>query len=214
MKQSLQIITPNEEVIGSARIMCADDVDDAYLVDAITDARNRYREQFLTQFTATPNRTRNWMRRILAADDRMLFMLENTQNLIVGHYGLIFHDNEMVELDNSIIWSKNVQRKFMAHVEHAILNYAFGDLARKVALARLLDRNFMCVAMHRTAGFVFHSEELLVKNELGNGDIVLQPSILGEGESVAGTLLHWLLVSNDYKRVRAASGYPASAGVS
>lgn len=74
-------------------------------VALITDWRNRFRSAFLSEFEATPERTRRWLSSAVAADDsRILFMVEVPHQPPFGHIGLaeIDHEARYAELDSVV----------------------------------------------------------------------------------------------------------------
>ena len=176
------------------------------LIFLITKARSQHRKMFLSQFEATPERTKLWMRKLANSNDQILFLFER-KGKFVGHYGLIIRDNNSVEVDNSILWDQNVPKGFMVHVEHAILNFAFGYLKKSSAIARVLNHNLSCVAMHQKTGFIFQNEQPLEERKMKNGDIVLQVSNKSHSKQTTACLLSWQLNSKEYWKIRASAGY-------
>jgi RimJ/RimL family protein N-acetyltransferase len=62
-------------------------------VRAITEWRNRFTSAFLTEFTATEERTARWLAEAVGPDpSRILFMVDDPDGRVVGHLGLAFID--------------------------------------------------------------------------------------------------------------------------
>jgi hypothetical protein len=58
-------------------------------VEKLTAWRNRHRSAFLTEFTATHERTERWLREIVGpSDERILFMLDDLKGNTFGYMGL------------------------------------------------------------------------------------------------------------------------------
>ena len=203
---SIDVIDSSGKCLAVGKPLNTDHTNNKNLIYLITKARSQHRKMFLSQFEATPERTKSWMRKLTNSNDQIFFLLEKDGEF-VGHYGLIIRDHNLVELDNSILWDENVPKGFMVHVEHAILNFAFGYLNRTSAIARVLNHNLSCVAMHQKTGFKFHSEEPLEKKQLKNDDIILQISNKNQSKQATTYLLSWWLNSKEYWEIRAAAGY-------
>ena len=203
---SIDVIDSSGTCLAVGKPLTANHTNNKKLISLMTKARYQHRGMFLSQFEATPERTKSWMGKLANSNNQIFFLLEKDGEF-VGHYGLIIRDHNLVEVDNSILWDENVPKGFMVHVEHAILNFAFGYLNKTSAIARVLNHNLSCVAMHQKTGFKFHSEEPLEKKQLENDDIILQVSNKNQPKQTNKYLLSWWLNSNDYWEIRAAAGY-------
>src|SRR5260370_42432527 len=70
-------------------------VDDGALIAELTRWRNEDVGTYPSQFVATPTSTKAWLRdRVLAAPDRMLFLVANRFGRIVGHLGFASATND------------------------------------------------------------------------------------------------------------------------
>lgn len=192
--------------IAIGRPIEARDLTDVKLIHALTHARTQNRNRFLSQFSATPERTRAWMSRIVNAKNQLLFLIE-IEGKCVGHYGVIIENENSVELDNSILMDQDVPKGFMSHVENAILGFAFGYLLKNMAFGRVLSNNFACVAMHQAAGLRLHRDEPLFGQTLENGDLLLETSNVNNVENAVAQLLHLSITASEYWQIRQELGY-------
>ena len=216
MKPSLPLsdISPSFSVtdnsgteIGVGRPLRALDLENTDLINTLTRARAKNQGMFLTQFEASFERTRKWMANKVKADDEVFFLIER-ENTLVAHYGLINKDDETAELDNSILIKNSVPKYFMVHTEHAILALSFGFLKKSQVIARVLNNNFSCIAMHQAAGLRMQSEQPLIVNSSKKEEKVLE--ILQEKTATKNHTLHLLQLSlkaADYWLIREKMGY-------
>src|SRR5207249_10610672 len=80
-------------------------VDDDALIADLTDWRNADVAAYPSQFVASPSSTKAWLRdRVLAAPERMLFLVANKFGRIVGHMGFAsaINDDASLEMDNIV----------------------------------------------------------------------------------------------------------------
>lgn len=194
------------DTIAIGRPIEARDLTDVKLIHALTDARTQNRNRFLSQFSATPERTKTWMSQKVDAEDQVLFLIE-IQGKCVGHYGVVIENEYSVELDNSILMDHDVPRGFMSHVEHAILGFVFGYLFKNMAFGRVLSNNFACVAMHQAAGLRLHRHEPLFGQTMENGDFLLEASNVNNVENAVAQLLHLTINASEYWQIRQGLGY-------
>ncbi|MDW9252512.1 acetyltransferase domain protein [Burkholderia thailandensis] len=85
--------------IGESRL------DDADLLATLTRWRNDHVHVYPTQFEATVDSTRAWLKdRLLATDDRILFLVEDRHGRAVGHIGFngCLNDERLFEIDNVV----------------------------------------------------------------------------------------------------------------
>lgn len=85
--------------IGESRL------DDADLLAKLTRWRNEHVHVYPTQFEATVDSTRAWLKeRLLATDDRILFLVEDRHGRAVGHIGFngCLNDERLFEIDNVV----------------------------------------------------------------------------------------------------------------
>lgn len=123
-------------------------------IRALTVWRNLHRTAFLTQFTATEERTRAWVTKVLAfGEDRILFMIDDANGKPVGHIGLKrFQPPASLEVDNVIRgggYLKGVMEKALCRV-CALSELEVGILQHRLCVFKDNDR---ALRLYRKCGF-------------------------------------------------------------
>ena len=120
-------------------------VDDDALIADLTRSRNEDVAAYPSQFVATPTSTKAWLRdRVLAAPDRMLFLVVNKFGRIVGHMGFAsaINDDGSLEMDNIVRGVKAGDPGIMARGMTALIDWAEEKLG---------PRKSTCVSSRPTA---------------------------------------------------------------
>ncbi len=112
-------------------------------IACLTNWRNRHVGAFLTEFTATYERTSRWLSDVVHNDDsRILFMIEGAQGERVGYMGIAYIDWERsyVEAD-AIVSGGGTPKGLMSAALRVLLHWAMGQLGLKVVAVRVLSDN-------------------------------------------------------------------------
>lgn len=140
------------------------------LLESMTRWRNRAARFFMTQFEATPERTRAWLSETVLADrSRLLFLVESPTKLI-GHYGFKNLTAESAELDNLIRGEAGGHPKLIYYAEVALLRWLFRTFRLARIHAHVLADNNAVLELHRSVGFV--DEELIPLRRMGSAGFV------------------------------------------
>jgi Acetyltransferases, including N-acetylases of ribosomal proteins len=113
--------------------------------------RNQFRESFLTQFTATPERTFHWLHNeVIARNDKILFLII-VNGEVVGHIGLTDITADNAEIDNVV----NTHRKkdFFYEVLRVVVQMCFDLMSIKKITIQYLSNNEIAVRAYRK---IFH----------------------------------------------------------
>ena len=112
-------------------------------VACLTSWRNKFNKSFLTEFTATNDRTRRWLTDVVHTDDgRILFMIEDECQQQVGYMGLAYIDwnRSYVEAD-AIVSGGETPKGMMAAALRMLLRWATGPLGLTEVAVRVLSDN-------------------------------------------------------------------------
>ncbi|MBK8092705.1 MAG: GNAT family N-acetyltransferase [Verrucomicrobiaceae bacterium] len=147
------------------------DFSDIYL---LTQWRNRHCSSFLTEFTATPERTALWLTKIVGPDNtRVLFMVESPRGEVVGYMGLAFIDWTTHEGEaDAVVRGRDAPRGLMTDCLRSLLNWARGPLGLQKISVRVRSDN-PALEFYRKFGFMETRREHLQRTER-NGDVVWQ----------------------------------------
>jgi RimJ/RimL family protein N-acetyltransferase len=152
---NINIIDHEARVIGHLRPITKTAPSDGELIQKLTDWRNRFRGRFFTQFTATFERTRSWLRDVVLADDTRLLFMINSNDKLMGHIG--FKDlglhGRSAELDNLIRGEMEGHRQLTYYAEVALIHWMFKTLEIDLIYACPLADNSLVLKLHYAVGF-------------------------------------------------------------
>ena len=132
-------------------------------VECLTRWRNLHPRAFLTEFTATPERTTRWLVECVGIDEtRVLFMLEDHQGTRMGYMGLAFIDwgGSYVEAD-AVVSGGQTPRGLMRAALCTMIDWARGALGLARIGVRVLSDN-PALGFYQRMGFVEEARVPLV----------------------------------------------------
>ncbi len=145
-------------------------VDDEALIEKFTQWRNKARNHFLTQFTATTDRTKNWLQEVILKDPTRLMLIIHSREEAIGHYGFKGLSTDSVELDNLIRGEKGGHPQLIFYAERALLSWLFETFHVKKIYAYVLSHNFIALQLHQALGFrvteLIPLEKVLQRDEI------------------------------------------------
>lgn len=155
-------------------VNCSQDHIDASVVELLTQARNANAQSFLTIFEATPERTRNWLVRLVAEDpSRILFVVRNQETGgFYGYMGLAYgnDDGTYIEADAIVRTESVAVRGLMKQVFEKMIGWVYYDLGIKEIWVRVLSDN-PAIKFYEACGFVTHEIRQLFEIRDDSGDI-------------------------------------------
>ena len=163
------IRTEAGEHIATFHALSARDIDDIALLRVLTQWRRMYTKMFMTQFTATVDRTREWLTELTANDSRVMFLIRGPRGQLLGQYGLRWH-GETMELDNGILGSSTGPAALFYHAERTILGWGFETLGTRLAIARVFSKNVFAIKLHKRIGMMAVRREPLVLEMASRGE--------------------------------------------
>ena len=129
--------------------------DDEEIVGFITAWRRRFMRFFMTQFTATRDRTRSWLRDVVLKDDtRILFLIRDDTGKWIGNFGTCNITSHSAELDNLIRGEKGGDRRLVFHSELALMRWLYQVLDVEAIYLHVFSHNDRTLRLHRSVGFV------------------------------------------------------------
>ena len=125
----------------------------AHDAELLTEWRNQYREFFLTDFTATVQRTQAWLLKSGSDPSRILFMIETEDGSPFGHVGLcnLRPAEAYAELDN-VIRGADGPRGAMTAAVTTLCEWAGSSLGVTALWVRVMSDN-PAVGFYEKVGF-------------------------------------------------------------
>lgn len=158
----IPIVSDGGEVIG--RLCCLDQANasDPATIAALTAWRNANREAFLTQFEATEARTANWLAKVVVPSrDRILFLIIDADDKLVGNVGFANLTEESAELDNVLRGEASRYPRIAKAAVQSLLTWAFADLGLKSIYLNVFANNDKAIGLYRALGFLPREERRL-----------------------------------------------------
>jgi RimJ/RimL family protein N-acetyltransferase len=192
----------NEDGDTLGALVCLDEAlaGDADVVQKLTDWRTKSMRFFLTQFTATPERTSRWLRdSVLASDDRILFLIVSDEGRTVGNLGLCNLRSQGGELDNVLRGERGGHPRLMFYAELALLGWMFGSLSLDLATLHVFSNNARAIDLYTSAGFSIRGSQRLTRSI--DGDVVRFLADSEEGEPVDFCYREMILSKEEFLRL-------------
>jgi perosamine synthetase len=131
--------------------------EDEALIADLTRWRNENVSAYPSQFTATATSTKAWIRhRVLAAPDRLLFLVVNRFGRIVGHMGFAsaINDECTLELDNIVRGVASGDAGIMTRGMEALIDWAQEKVGPREIYLRVFETNSHAIGFYEKLGFV------------------------------------------------------------
>ncbi|MEJ5977032.1 GNAT family N-acetyltransferase [Novosphingobium sp. PS1R-30] len=151
------------------------------VIGKLTDWRNASMGSFLTQFTATPERTRSWLRNAVFASTSQMMFLIYADDVLIGHFGFKDLTHETVLLDNAMRGERGGHPKLLQIAGRALIDWLFATAGVRTVTGYVLSTNPAAIMLNRAIGFD-RWEKLSVRREEADGEVRL---IVGEPGDVS-----------------------------
>jgi RimJ/RimL family protein N-acetyltransferase len=143
---------------------------DPAIIDALFRWRKAHMAAFLTVFTPTPDKTRDYLTAFSLPDPgRILFLLADRAGRHVGHIGLCNITAADAEIDNVIRGEAVDTPDFMVRAHEALLRFAFVELGIASAYLNVLADNTRAIRTYRKVGFRAAGTTPLTREERDDG---------------------------------------------
>lgn len=172
--------------------VCASHCDDDDVLKKLTDWRNENVQAYPTQFRATPDSTKAWLKdRLLAVDDRMLFLVVDNCGKVVGHIGFNGCNNEqrLFEIDNVVRGDSTAAKGLLSKALIAVMEWARKTVNVEGFCLRVMEDNLHAIEFYKHNEFEEVRRIPLVKE--GDAQFVSYREAK-EGEPVAKSFVYMM----------------------
>jgi perosamine synthetase len=162
---------------------------DDELLQKLTNWRNKNVDVYPTQFVATIEGTRSWLKdRLLAVEDRVLFLVVDNLGKVSGHIGFSGCNNNdfLFEIDNVVRGDSSAVKGLFSKGMIALMEWARKTLNVGGFFLRVMDDNHHAIDFYKRNEFVEDRHIPLFKEEK-DGFICYREA--GEGEQPVKTFL-------------------------
>jgi len=116
--------------------------------------RSKFMKFFMTQFRATEERTRAWLKNTVIPDHtRILFVILEDKGNIVGNFGVCNISSKAAELDNLIRGEKGGDQQLIYFAEISLMDWFFSILGIDRIYLHVFSNNSRTISLHKSVGF-------------------------------------------------------------
>ncbi len=156
--------------VGSLRPLNVNHLSNSDIVTALTNWRNKNMGMFLTQFVATPERTKNWLENVVfKTQDQMLFLIYEGESLIgqVGFKDLTYQDGIV---DGGMRGNASQNPKILTYAHKTLIGWLFENAQIGCLYGWLIATNPGGIMMNKQIGWCDWEKYPLIKKD-NNGEI-------------------------------------------
>jgi len=175
----ITITDDSGEAIGSLRPLNVNHLDQEDILSSLTDWRNRHMGMFLTQFHATPDRTRSWLENVVfRTSGQMMFLIYEEENLIgqVGFKDLTYQDGIV---DGGMRGNASSNPKILTYAHKALIKWLFDNTQVLCLHGWLVADNPGGIMMNKQVGWHDWEKYPLIREE-SNGETAWSVGNSGE----------------------------------
>lgn len=150
--------------------VCLAHLADVELLQKLTDWRNANVDVYPTQFVATLESTRSWLEdRLLAAEDRILFLVVDNAGKVLGHIGFnsCINTAQAFEIDNVIRGDAAAEKGIFSEAMITLMEWARKTINVSEFFLRVMDKNQHAIDFYKNNEFIQDRLIPLVKVEKG-----------------------------------------------
>lgn len=175
INNQLDIFNHSGNKIAILDLILEQDLENAELINKITQWRNEYKTCFLTEFKPTNERTKNWLKNaVIGNPNRLLFKILSLEGELIGHIGAIRRDH-YIEYDYYILGKKIPLKDFAITIARRMLLWLLEIEPKMFILGNVRSDNIHALDFHKRTGFNIYREVPLKRNILKNNEIEFTP---------------------------------------
>ena len=181
--RAISIHDSNKKQIGRLLPVGLWILQDSTIIESICTWRQRAMKMFLTQFQATYESTFKYLcESAIERSDRILFLIFDEADNLIGHIGLADIGNHSCELDNLMRGRDGGHPRLIFYAERALLDWVFDVLNLSKSYLGVLSYNWLVINLHKEVGYEVISEIPLKKIE--NNGFINHDLVSGELSNV------------------------------
>jgi len=139
------------------------------VIQKLTDWRNASTTCFLSQFVATPERTGRWLNDVVLASRRcLLFLVRDSDNRPVGHFGFKSLTEHDVLLDNAMRGERRGHPQLIVLAGRRLIDWLFAETVVDTVYGYVLPDNIPALMLNKQLGFAEWSRVPMVRIDRGS----------------------------------------------
>ena len=193
--------------VGAMRPLNRLHAEEIAVVEKLTEWRNANMSSFLTQFKATRERTKTWLRDVVLANQgQMLFLVYDQNNELIGHFGFKNLTSKTVLLDNALRGERKGHPKLFVVAGKTLVRWLWRETTVQRIDGLVIADNIPSIMMSRQIGFKGWKRRPLIKNST-DGTVIWT---IGKKGQLSPDNLHCFIVFINRPAEFSASANPPS----
>jgi RimJ/RimL family protein N-acetyltransferase len=139
--------------IGSLCPITQMHLQDDHVIEKMTTWRNQYKMFFLSQFNATPERTKLWLENVVLRNPSQLLFLIYCGEALMGQYGFKDLERDSAFLDNLLRGERGGHPWLMKYAVSALIEWLFNVMQVTIVYGYTFANNAMALKLNRDVGF-------------------------------------------------------------
>lgn len=161
MEFEINVLDANCEIVGLLKPITTRHLECEEIIDKLTAWRNKNMANFLTQFEATNDRTRDWIKNIILKTKGQMLFLIYSQGQIIGHYGFKDLTKDNVLLDNAMRGERGGDPRLLVYAGKTIIEWLFKNANVNEIRAEVMTDNVPAIMLNTQIGFTEKSRHPL-----------------------------------------------------
>ena len=166
---TIDIDDENGSVLGCMRPVTILHLSQEDVICKLTEWRSKNMGAFLTQFNATPERTRNWLEKVVFKKTGMMLFLIYWNDCIIGHLGFKELTTTSAMLDNAIKGERLGPPKLFVYAHRCLVKWLLDRAGIKTFFGIVFADNAPALMMNREIGWTGWVKLPLIKEQV-NGE--------------------------------------------
>jgi hypothetical protein len=167
----IPIVDDDGGVIGTLRPLNVNYLSNVDILTSLTIWRSKNMGMFLTQFVATPERTKNWLENVVfRAQNQLLFLIYEADNLVgqVGFKDLTYQDGVV---DGGMRGNSSLNPKILTYAHKSLIRWLFENAKIASLYGWLIADNPSGIMMNKQIGWHKWEKFPLIKSDR-NGEVL------------------------------------------
>lgn len=149
--------------IGVMRPITRIDIQSNEIIEKMTNWRNQYKTFFLTQFNATPERTKKWLEKEVLSNPTQLLFLIYCGDILMGQYGFKELSGDSAFLDNLLRGERGGHPLLMRYAVLTLVEWLFDVMRVNEVYGYVFANNALGLKLNKDVGFSFTEKIPLLK---------------------------------------------------
>ena len=149
------------------------------VIEKMTNWRNQYKTFFLTQFNATPARTKQWLEKVVLSNPTQLLFLIYYSDTLIGQYGFKELDGDSAFVDNLLRGERGGHPSLMRYAVSTLVEWLFDVMRVNEVYGYVFANNAMAIKLDRDVGFSF-AEKFPLRKQVDGEEIKWVVGKVGE----------------------------------